>query len=164
MNHQAVGQPRKRYEFGAWRSDDTAFVADACLYPPRHRFEAIHRDARDQSRLLDLLGRINYKILKGASVYIQVGGSVYKTVCGLYWRSVFTGVEHYLLRCREVSWSVWEDDDVDQCDPSSAHSATTTAHSANPANLAHVVDLPITHSKSGWTANGQSLMFMLHRE
>src|SRR5262245_62384869 len=141
MNHQAVGQLRKKYEFGGWQSDDTAFVADACLYPPRHRFEAIHREGRDQSRLLDLLGRINYKILKGTSVYIQVGGNVYKTICGLYWRSVFTGVEHYLLRCQEVSWSLWEDEDS-----------------------ANFIDLPITHSKSGWTANGQSLMFMLNRD
>ncbi len=142
MNHQALGQLRSKYEFGGWRNDETAFLRDACLYPPRHTFEAIHRDARDQSRLLDLLGRINYKILKGSSVYIQVGGVVYKTISGLYWRSVYTGVEHYLLRCQEVSWSVRNETESE----------------------VDIVDLPITHSRSGWTANGQSLMFMLNRD
>jgi len=138
---QTIRSRTPKYEFGAWRSDETAF-RDACLYPPQHKYEAIHRDARDQSRLLDLLGRINYKILKGSSVYIQVGGIVYKTLCGLYWRSVYTGVEHYLLRCQEVSWSTWNEEEP----------------------TLNFVDLPITSSKAGWTANGQSLMFMLNRE
>jgi len=142
MIKQTVSGRRGRYEFGGWRSEELAPLRDACLYPPMHKFEAIHRDARDQSRLLDLLGRINYKILKGSTVYIQVGGNVYKTLCGLYWRSVYTGVEHYLLRCQEVSWSVWNDDDSSE----------------------NVVDLPITPSNTGWSANGQSLMFMLNRE
>jgi hypothetical protein len=38
--------------------------------------------AREQSRLFDLLGRINYKILTGKQVYVQTGGVVYKTVYG----------------------------------------------------------------------------------
>lgn len=142
MKQQALRQRTPKYEFGGWRGDETAIFREACLYPPLHKFEAIHRDARDQSRLLDLLGRINYKILKGSSVYIQVGGTVYKTICGLYWRSVFTGVEHYLLRCQEVSWSMWTEEESE----------------------VGLIDLPITHSQSGWTANGQSLMFMLHRD
>ena len=139
---QTVRPRTPKYEFGGWRGDENALLRDACLYPPLHRYEAIHRDARDQSRLLDLLGRINYRILKGSSVYIQVGGIVYKTVCGLYWRSVFTGVEHYLLRCQEVSWSAWNEEE----------------------SAMSFVDLPITSSKAGWTANGQSLTFMLNRE
>ena len=142
MNQQPLAQLRNKYEFGGWRSEENAFRRDSCFYPPRHNFEALHRDALDQSRLLDPLGRINYKILKGSTVYIQVGGNVYKTLCGLYWRSVFTGVEHYLLRCQEVSWSVWSEEE----------------------DSASVVDLPITNSRSGWTANGQSLMFLLNRE
>jgi len=142
QQRQTLRAKAPRYEFGGWRGDEP-MLRDGCLYPPLHKFEALHRDARDQSRLLDLLGRINYKILKGATVYIQVGGVVYKTLCGLYWRSVFTGVEHYLLRCQEVSWTVWSDDE--------------------DASLS-IVDLPITSSKSGWTANGQSLSFLLNRE
>jgi hypothetical protein len=146
MNQQTVGQRTPKYEFGGWRENETALLRDTCLYPPLHKFEAIHRDARDQSRLLDLLGRINYKILKGSSVYIQVGGNVYKTICGLYWRSVYTGVEHYLLRCQSVSWSMWSE-----------------AEEEETSGLG-MIDLPITHSNSGWTANGQSLMFILHRD
>jgi len=139
---QMVRPRAPKYEFGGWRNEETGLLRDACFYPPLHKYEAIHRDSRDQSRLLDLLGRINYKILKGSSVYIQVGGIVYKTLCGLYWRSVYTGVEHYLLRCQEISWSSWNEEEPTM----------------------NFVDLPITSSKAGWTANGQSLMFMLNRE
>ena len=63
--------------------------------------------AREQCRLLDLLGRINYRILSGNRVYVEVEGVVYKTVYGGYWRSVFTGIEHYLLHCEQVSSAVW---------------------------------------------------------
>ncbi|HEX7294981.1 MAG TPA: hypothetical protein VF251_04455, partial [Pyrinomonadaceae bacterium] len=63
---------------------------------------------REQCRLLDLLGRINYRILSGNKVYVEVGGVVYKTIYGGYWRSVFTGIEHYLLHCEQVSTAVWK--------------------------------------------------------
>lgn len=95
--------------------------------------------ARDQTKLLDLIGKINFKIIKGKRVYIEVGGVVYKTHYGGYWRSVFTGVEHYLFRCEQVSGSVWADDSDE--DP--------------------IVDLPIVYSNEGWTASGHSLSFML---
>src|ERR1700752_2581199 len=65
---------------------------------------------REQCRLLDLLGRINYRILSGNRVYVEVDGVVYKTLYGGYWRSVFTGIEHYLLRCEQVSGNVWSKD------------------------------------------------------
>jgi hypothetical protein len=104
--------------------------------------ERAHPDVRDQTRVLELLGRINYKIIKGNRVYIEVGGVVYKTLYGGYWRSVFTGMEHYLLKCEEVSGSIW------------------TEGSAAAA----VVDLPIAYSKEGWTASGHSLSFMLSRD
>jgi hypothetical protein len=86
-----------------------------------------------------LLGRINHKIIKGGQVYIQAGGIVYKTLYGGYWRSVFTGVEHYLFKCERVSGSIWAEDNL-----------TNTA-----------LELPIVFSKDGWTANGHSLSFML---
>jgi hypothetical protein len=92
--------------------------------------------------VLELLGRINYKIIKGSRVYIEVGGIVYKTLYGGYWRSVFTGVEHYLFRCEQVSGSVW----------------------AEESNTETAVDLPIVYSNDGWTASGYSLSFMLSRE
>lgn len=96
----------------------------------------------DRSLVLELLGRINYKILKGNRVYIEVGGVVYKTLYGAYWRSVFTGIEHYLLKCEEISGSIWTE------------GSDATA----------VVDLPIDYSNEGWTARGYSLSFILHRD
>ena len=97
---------------------------------------------REQTLVLDLLGRINYKIISGNRVYVEVGGIVYKTLYGGYWRSVFTGLEHYLLRCEQVSDSVWADE----------------------SETSPVVDLPIAYSKEGWTASGHSLSFMLSRD
>jgi hypothetical protein len=98
--------------------------------------------AREQSRLMDLLGRINYKILTGNRVYVEVGGVVYKTLYGGYWRSVFTGIEHYLLRCEQIQGSLWAEDNEDS----------------------QIVDLPIAYSKEGWLASGQSLSFILSRD
>ena len=95
---------------------------------------------REQCRLLDLLGRINYRILSGNKVYVEVDGVVYKTLYGGYWRSVFTGIEHYLLRCERVSGNVWN------------HEGKTS------------VDLPIAYSDNGWTARGHSLSFILNRD
>ena len=102
-------------------------------------FSAASPTAREQTRLLDLLGRINYRILKGNCVYVEVEGVVYRTIYGGYWRSVFTGMEHYLLRCEQVSSAVWAGED----------------HGP--------VDLPIAYSKSGWTTRGHSLSFLLNR-
>ena len=99
-------------------------------------------DVREQTRVLELLGKINYKIIKGSRVYIEAGGVVYKTLYGGYWRSVFTGVEHHLLHCEQVSGCVWAaEDDADTA-----------------------IDLPITYSNKGWTTNGHSLSFMLSRD
>jgi hypothetical protein len=97
---------------------------------------------REQTRLLELLGRINYKIVQGKRVYVEVEGVVYRTLYGGYWRSVFTGVEHYLLRCERVSGSPWADDD----------------------NKDWIVDLPIAYSNQAWTTNGHSLSYMLSRD
>src|SRR5215467_15960238 len=95
--------------------------------------------SREQCRLLDLLGRINYRILSGNRVYVEVGGVVYKTIYGGYWRSVFTGIEHYLLRCERVSCAAWADE------------------------TSNAVDLPIAYSAAGWTTSGHSLSFLLNR-
>src|SRR5215208_2561648 len=117
--------PMLQYEPEAWRDPSAADPT-----------------ARDQCRLLDLLGRINYKILSGNRVYVEVDGVVYKTLYGGYWRSVFTGIQHYLLRCEEVSGSTW----IEGSDTSA------------------VVDLPISYSNDGWTARGHSLSLMLSRD
>jgi len=122
----------------SWRADEVNVLSDDWL----PHCVTSSPSAREQSRLFDLLGRINYKILTGKQVYVQTGGVVYKTVYGGYWRSVFTGIEHYLLRCVEVQTPVWLKD--------------------GPGD--DFVDLPITYSNGGWLANGNSLSFILTRE
>jgi hypothetical protein len=97
---------------------------------------------REQTRILELLGHVNYKIVKGNRVYVEVDGVVYKTLYGGYWRSVFTGAEHYLLKCEQVSGSIWANDD----------------------QTTEVVNLPIGYSNHAWTARGHSLSFMLSRD
>ena len=139
MDRERHSQQMLQYQPEAWRDDGCSLSPEERVFSRRHRS---HPDVRDQSLILDLLGRINYKIIKGDRVYVEVGGMVYKTLYGGYWRSVFTGVEHYLLKCEEVSGSIW------------------TEGSAAAA----VVDLPIVYSKEGWTTSGYSVSFMLSRD
>ena len=127
-----------RYRAEQWRIGDGSENLIGSEEPSTFR----NATAREQSRLMDLLGRINYKILTGNRVYVEVGGVVYKTLYGGYWRSVFTGIEHYLLRCEQIQGSLWTDDEED----------------------ATIVDLPIAFSKEGWVASGQSLSFILSRD
>ena len=122
----------------SWRADDVNVLTDDWL----PHCVTTGPTAREQSRLFDLLGRINYKILSGNQVYVQCGGIVYKTIYGGYWRSVFTGIEHYLLHCVQVQTPLWLKDEPDD----------------------DFVDLPITYSNGGWIANGNSLSFILERE
>jgi len=140
-----------RYEPESWRDSEVSGADSAELSPEDEDFISggthlrhleLQPEVREQTRVLELLGRINYKIIKGGRVYIEAGGVVYKTLYGGYWRSVFTGVEHYLFRCEQVSGYVWADDDCSEAP----------------------VDLPIVFSNEGWTASGHSLSFMLSRE
>ena len=123
-----------QYKPEAWRDDPSADsnLPGATSTSDPHVYE--------QCRLLDLLGRINYKIISGKRVYVEVDGVVYKTLYGGYWRSVFTGIEHYLLRCEQVSGNAW----------------------TNEGNAS--IDLPIAYSNKGWTARGHSLSFILNRD
>ena len=138
----------RQYQPETWREDDRPEVSGQ-----RSAVSAFRRGylgdqgpmqptVRDQTKLLELMGKINFKIIKGSRVYIEVGGVVYKTLYGGYWRSVFTGVEHYLFRCEQVSGAVWADDSEEDA----------------------AIDLPIVYSNDGWTASGHSLSFMLARE
>ncbi len=124
-----------QYTPEAWRDDDASGGDLLSFHSP-----VTAPTAREQCRLLDLLGRINYKILSGNRVYVEVDGIVYKTLYGGYWRSVFTGIEHYLLRCEQVSGNAWTQDDNSS------------------------IDLPIAYSNHGWTARGHSLSFILNRD
>lgn len=140
MNQSIQAYGVGSYEAESWRDDDTSLPSEVVL--SRRSQSEPNPDARERSRLLQLLGSINYKIVKGNRVYVEIGGTVYKTLWGLYWRSVFTGVEHYLLRCQQISGSVWADSSID----------------------IDLIDLPITRTKEGWSAQGCSLMFMLNRD
>ncbi|HZE73567.1 MAG TPA: hypothetical protein VE135_28985 [Pyrinomonadaceae bacterium] len=131
-------QQTLQYQPEQWRNDEDILVREQPLSTKAHQ----NPDAREQSRLLDLLGRINYRILSGNRVYIEVGGVVYRTLYGGYWCSVFTGIQHYLLRCEEIQGSMWTEGN----------------------RSAVVVDLPIAYSNGGWTARGCSLLFMLTRD
>ena len=143
MDQRKYWRRTLQYQPETWRTDDPGSSREQEQFTgsAQHLRSEPHPDVRDQTRVLELLGRINYKIIKGKRVYVEVGGVVYKTLYGGYWRSVFTGDEHYLLRCEQVSGSVWADE-----------------------NCATAVDLPIAYSHRGWTASGYSLSFMLARD
>ena len=150
MKRKPRSQQASRYQFESWRTDDACELAtrqlDEDLTSEEQDFAGYHfsrtsrrsrPNVRDQTSVLELLGRINYKIIKGKQIYIQAGGVVYKTLYGGYWRSVFTGAEHYLFHCEQVSGAAWSRDDDSE------------------------VDLPISFSNGGWAANGHSLSFLL---
>lgn len=137
MDKKQQPEPLRRYEPESWRNDEDN-LAPAATKPSKSSTP----DAREATKVFDLLGRVNYKIIAGNRVYVEVGGVVYKTLYGGYWRSVFTGIEHYLLRCEQVSGSIWAEEDC----------------------YASAVDLPVSYSKDGWTADGYSISFLLARD
>lgn len=98
--------------------------------------------ANDQSRLFDLLGRIDHRVLAGKPLYIQARGMVYKVLYGVYWRSIYSGTQYWGLRCEEVADGVWMD---------------------GPLPAAKV-DMPICYTSEGWVVEDQSLKFLLYRE
>ena len=116
----------------------TALETTLLLYstPP----EGIVPAATEQSRLFDLLGKINYKILQGSDVYLQVGGASYRVLYGVYWRSVHTGTQFWGLRCAEIADGMWREE------------------SAARARI----DLPLRFTQNGWMIETQSLRFLLY--
>lgn len=131
MDHKKPCEPPVQYQPESWRAEEQG--------PARERSVP---DARDATKLFELLGRVNYKIIAGGKVYVAVGGVVYKTLYGGYWRSVFTGIEHYLLRCEQVSGAIWAEEN----------------------SFITAVDLPVKYSNEGWTADGYSISFLLARD
>jgi len=148
MGHEKHWQQMLQYQPEAWRrteaGEQRSEVRDqkSAISFTSIQGTQSQPDVREQTGVLELLGRVNYKIIKGTRVYVEVGGVVYKTLYGGYWRSVFTGIEHYLLRCEQVSGFVW----------------------AEESCASEAVDLPIAYSNDGWTAGGYSLSFMLSRD
>lgn len=102
--------------------------------------ELAEPDATEQSRLFDLLGRINYVILRGEAVYLQAGGEVFKIQFGIYWQSVFTGARHWGFRCEEVGHAAWAD----------GHTITAR------------VELPLHYTKLGWVIEVASARCLLY--
>ena len=98
--------------------------------------------ANDQSRLFDLLGKIDHKVLMGECLYIEVRGVVYKVLYGVYWRSIYSGAQYWGLRCEEIARGMW-------------------IEGSAPATR---IDVPICYTTDGWMVEEQSLKFLLHRE
>ena len=135
MDSKARRQQSREYEPEAWKGNEEPYGSMEAVSGS----EFSEPSVKEQCSVLDLLGKINYRILTGNRVYIEVGGTVYRTLYGGYWRSVFTGIEHYLLRCEQVSGGAW-------------------------SNNSSAVDLPIAYSKEGWTASGHTLSFIINRD
>ncbi|MCA1591409.1 MAG: hypothetical protein LC754_01885 [Acidobacteria bacterium] len=98
--------------------------------------------ATEQSRVFDLLGQINYKILQGNCVYLRVCGTTYKVLYGVYWQSVFSGVQHWGLKCTVIEDGMWAEE--------------------YPAAMN--VDLPLRFTKDGWIVEAETFQFLLHSE
>jgi len=98
--------------------------------------------AREESRLFDLIGKIDHKVLQGYSFYIQVSGIAYKVLYGVYWRSIYSNEQFWGLRCEEIERGMWADDE--------------------PEPLC--IDLPIRYTEDGWTVESQSPQFLLNRD
>lgn len=95
--------------------------------------------ATEQSRVFDLLGQINYRILRGHTVYLRACGMTYKVLYGVYWRSVYSGVQHWGLKCAAIEEGMW----------SEGHLAAVQ------------VNLPLRFTADGWVVEAQSFQFLL---
>lgn len=89
----------------------------------------------EQSRLFDLLGKIDHRVLAGENLYIQIKGTPYKVLYGLYWRSVRSGTEFWGLRCEEIADGMWMEG----------------------AAALERVDLPVCYTSNGWAIADQLL-------
>jgi hypothetical protein len=98
--------------------------------------------ARDESRLFDLIGRIDHKVIQGYSFYIQIRGIAYKVLYGVYWRSIYSDKQFWGLRCEEIERGMWAEG-----------GAETTC-----------IDLPISYTEEGWSVEEQSLQYLLNKD
>lgn len=138
MDSESHWEPRHQPEPGAWQDDEPTLL----LGHPRQQLQSTEEteepDPQAQSKLLELLGLINLKVLGGGTVYLEVNGRAYKVLFGAYWRSVFTGAEHYLLKCEEIADGMWIEGET----------------------AAHEIELAISYMEGGWAVKGCSLKFM----
>jgi hypothetical protein len=136
-------------EENGWMSEPEALTASPSLLKSVNRTPSAICDlqisapsATEESRLFDLIGKIDHKVLQGYSFYIQVRGIAYKVLYGVYWRSIYTEQQFWGLRCEEIERGMWADDE--------------------PETLC--IDLPIRFTEDGWTVESQSLQFLLNRD
>jgi hypothetical protein len=98
--------------------------------------------AKEESRLFDLIGKIDLKILQGECVYIQVKGIAYKVLYGVYWRSIHSGIKYWGFKCEQIERGMWTEGE------------TATDQ----------VDVPICYTTDGWVVEEQSLKYLLYRD
>ncbi|MDQ3819496.1 MAG: hypothetical protein M3362_17710 [Acidobacteriota bacterium] len=139
MNNETDWKETDHPAPGSWRDEEARFLKET--KEQLKSIEAADLSAREQSRLLELLGLINFKILSGNSLYLEVDGARYKVLYGVYWRSVFTGEEHYLLRCSEITEGMW----------------------IEGRGAPGEVDLAIRYTEDGWIVKDCSLKFIATR-
>ncbi|HVG32459.1 MAG TPA: hypothetical protein VM911_05240 [Pyrinomonadaceae bacterium] len=122
------------------KSERWLIASDEAL--PLTETDALSLSAREESLLFDLIGKIDHKILRGIAVYIEVQGIAYRVLYGVYWRSIYSGIAYWGLRCEQIKGGMWADD------------GTTS----------NQVDIPICHTPEGWVVEGQSLNFLLYQD
>ncbi len=118
------------------------FIAVETVPCPLTDDEEAAPSAKDESRLFDLIGKIDLKILQGECVYIQVRGIAYKVLYGVYWRSIHSGIKYWGFRCEEIERGMW----------------------AEEGTLPNRIDIPICYTTDGWVVEEQSLRFLLYRD
>lgn len=115
---------------------------DQCISVLVADHQNIALTSRDESLLFDLIGKIDHKILQGVAVYIEVQGIAYKVLYGVYWRSIYSGIAYWGLKCEAIEKGMW----------------------AQGGQATDKVDIPICNSPEGWVVEGQSLKFLLYRD
>ncbi|HEX8145543.1 MAG TPA: hypothetical protein VF553_23440 [Pyrinomonadaceae bacterium] len=115
---------------------------DECVSVSVDDHQNISLTSRDESLLFDLIGKIDHKILQGVAVYVEVQGIAYKVLYGVYWRSIYSGIAYWGLRCEAIEKGMW----------------------AQGNQATDKVDIPISNTPEGWVVEGQSLKFLLYRD
>src|ERR1051325_3024946 len=122
------------------KSERWLIASDEAL--PLTETDALSLSAREESLLFDLIGKIDHKILRGIAVYIEVQGIAYRVLYGVYWRSIYSGIAYWGLKCEAIEKGMW----------------------AQGSQATDKVDIPICNTPEGWVVEGQSLKFLLYRD
>jgi hypothetical protein len=135
---EEMNQSGSESQHGRWLDP----VPDEAVSVSLADHQNISLTSRDESLLFDLIGKIDHKILQGVAVYVEVQGTAYKVLYGVYWRSIYSGIAYWGLRCEAIEKGMWAE----------GNQATDK------------VDIPICNTPEGWAVEGQSLRFLLYRD